>query len=540
MTSAGSGPSDGADAAPLNAGTLQRQAIRGSFWTLASTAGSLPLSLLSVVVAGRVLGPSGFGQYSLYTFCVALGLLVVDLGLLSSQTWAATTGRASDHALLVRTLRGSATWNWLKLPVVAAGCVVMLQAHPATVVLVLGLAAHLAAQSLTLAVMADRRYGALSVVALVNATTSAVGTCAGAWLTGSAEWTIAGFWIGRLVALPLLYRSTPAELRRPALTPGSLRMDRVSLSFGGSNFLASLMTTWVTGRSELVFLERTGDGAAQGRFALATTVASRATLLADALYGALGIAMVALRSADGPRFVEAFQRSLRMTTLLSVGTAAGVTSAAALLAPPLFGAEYGPVVLSTALLLQVALLRTAWQPLITWVFTERINKALLLPGVVAVVVDVVLSIVLIPRSPFAGAVTANAVSGLLFLLATAATATLPAGARRELVRCSTRFVTVAVLASLALLVPWPDDAGWLSLLVHAVVSTAVTVAVAGGLPRFLGPLMSQDEKDSIERSIPRRVRILFRLLCFVFDAGRWAAPSTSPDRDAAGAPATSA
>lgn len=492
---------------------LQTQAVRGSLWSLFSTAGSLPVSLASVVVAGRALGPGAFGQYSLYIFYVTVGLLVLDLGLSNSQTWAATAGRAADHALLVRSLRGTMAWNCSKLPFALIGGIWLLQSQPgAAVLLCLGLIAQMLSQGLSVAVTADRRYGALANISFTNTFVGSLGLCVAALETASPEWAIAGLWVGRIAAAPLFYILTPKELRAPALTPGSIRMDRESVVFGGSSYISSLLSTWVASRSELVFLKRTGDSLAQGRFALATTVAMRSTLLADALYGALGIAMLAVRSADGANFLRAFRRSLRLTTLLAMATSASATAAAALLAPPLFGRAFGAVVFPTAFLLQVALLRTAWQPLFSWVYSERVNRALLMPSAVAVGVDLGLSLWLIPGRPFTGAIIANGSSSLVFLFVLAATASLPPVAVRELVRCTARLALVASVSTGALYLPIPGP-----LFIRAVVATSFSLVLNIIILRFLPALFEPSELVSVRASIPSKLRPLFNLLIYPVD-----------------------
>jgi O-antigen/teichoic acid export membrane protein len=495
---------------------LQSQAVRGSLWTLVSTAGTLPLTLISLVIAGRVLGPEGFGRYSLYAFYIPLGLTLMDLGLASSLTWAAATGRVEDASLLHRTLRAAVTWSVLKIPIAFAGTIWLLSVDPpAAGVTAICVAISLYSQPIGIAVTADRNYKVLANAALVSGVISAVALSVTALVTESAEWATAAFWLGKVVSIPVYWRGTPRELRRSTLLPGRLALDRTAWTFGLSSYAASALSLWVFGRSELAFLERSGDATSQGRFALASTVAQRATLLADSLYGALGIAMVALRSADPARFIEGFQRSLRLTTVLAIATTVLVTPVASLGAPVLFGSAFGDVGLATALLLQVALLRTALQPVASWIYGNRRGVALVVPGIVAAVVDVGLCLLLIPESPFLGALVANGVSGAVFLVLTNATAGLPASGRREVTRCVIRFMLAGTIAVAVVAAPAP-----LPLIPWLLLATGAATLVTFAVQVRLRPLLDARERASVADAVPARLRFAFHVLMGVGNGGR--------------------
>lgn len=500
----------------LDASTLQRQAIRGSLWTLTATAGSLPATFVSLVVAGRVLEPAGFGRYSLYAFYVPVALTILDLGLESSFAWSATSGRAGDGSLVARTLRATMTWNLLKVPAIAGGAFYLLRDDSgAAALLAFGLTAYLCTQGLSTAVTANRQYRTLSQASLLNALVGAAGSIVGAVVTRSPEWTIAGVWTGRVAVFFYLLWTTPAELRGPSLTPGPLRFDREEWLFGFSNYVSGLLSIWVFGRSELIFLNRSGNPRAQGQFAVVTTLAQRVTLLADALYGSLGIAMLAVRSAQRHLFVPAFGRAMRFSTLFAMTSAIALSSTTSIVAPWFFGRRYGNVVVPTVILLQLALLRTAVQPLFSWIFSERVKRALVLPGVGAAALDIGLCLWLVPRMPLTGALVANGISSVTFMLLSAGTAKLPAEALHQLISCSARFVCVSVLCAVAVVVPLPGG-----VLLHALLATLLTFALVAPVLRLLPPLLGADEIESVARAAPGPLRPAFVLVATAINGGR--------------------
>jgi O-antigen/teichoic acid export membrane protein len=495
-----------------SAGSLQREALRGSLWTVASTVLGVPLALLALVVAGRILGPAGFGQYSLYSFAIPVLLMLVDFGMAASFTWSATAGRAAEDGSTQPALRATVTWNALKLPVVWVVALVAMSDEPAAaVVLAMCLTVFLMSQGLATAVTASRGYAALSASAFLNTAVAAVGVIVACVITDSPEWAAAAFWGGRVASVPVLWVKSPRELRGAAVTPGSLRLDRRSWRFGLSSHVAALLDTWVFGRSELLFLGRVGATTAQGQFAVASTIGQRATIVADAVYGALGIAMVALRSTEPDRFAEAFSRAIRLTTLLAVVTATVVTVPAALLAGPVFGGEYGEVAEASAILLVLALLRTTLQPLLSWVFTERVSRALIVPGICAAALDIGLCLLLIPQAALLGAVVANAASTVTFLVLTTATAGLPPAGLEAVYQCAARFGAVGVVNFAIVLLPLE-----MPLLAEIALATTIAWLISVPLARAFPPLLAPEQVQSIQAGMPRRLALLFRwaIACF--------------------------
>src|SRR5438270_530089 len=96
------GSPDAGRQTPPSAARIQAEAVRGSLWTVLSTVLGLPLGILSVVAAARLLTVGDFGRYTYYSFLIPLTLQFLDFGLAASLHWSATTGRASDHEQVVR------------------------------------------------------------------------------------------------------------------------------------------------------------------------------------------------------------------------------------------------------------------------------------------------------------------------------------------------------------------------------------------------------------------------------------------------------
>ena len=64
----------------LSAPELQRRALRGAAWSMASTVVGLPLAIAVSVVVARALGPTEFGRFAYLTFLVPLLYQSTDLG----------------------------------------------------------------------------------------------------------------------------------------------------------------------------------------------------------------------------------------------------------------------------------------------------------------------------------------------------------------------------------------------------------------------------------------------------------------------------
>jgi O-antigen/teichoic acid export membrane protein len=455
----------------------------------------------------------GFGTYSLYGFLIPLGLTLIDLGLTSTVTWEATSGRAADHARLVRALRFMVTWSVLKVPLVFAGSFLLLEGPPAAAILLAAaVSIHVLSQSLFIGLTADRQFKTLAQASFVNALFSTAGVAVAAITTGSAAWTIAAFWTGRIAAAAFGAARISPSLRAHAIRPGALRIDRRAWSFGLTSFGTELVTSWTFGRSELVFLERLGTPFAQGQYALVSTVAQRATLLADALYGALGIALLAIRGGRRDKFLPAFARALRVTALLVIAAGVCLTSLVSELAPPLFGPNFGDVAIPCAVMLAIALLRTALQPLFGWIYAERLQSAMLLPGVIATPLDVALCLLLVPHDPLLGAVVANCAASVVYFAFSIGLARLPREARGALWTCGWRTILVLAICVGVVIVPLPGP-----VVIEAIGGALVSAALVVALLRRLPPLLDAADAVSLAKAIPGILRPLFLMSLRVFD-----------------------
>jgi O-antigen/teichoic acid export membrane protein len=494
------------DVAHPTAGTLQRQAVRGSLWSVLVTAVNVPLTIASLVVVARSLGPGEFGHYAFVSFVLPLVVTLTDLGVGPALSWSATSGRVQEGPVLHDSLASVFTWSLLKAPLTMIVAVVLLHGSPlAAGVLGAEVLCFLLAAGWNTALGAERRFRASSLLGLAANALTAVASVVAATFTGSAAWTVVGAWTGRALYLFVLAVIVTPELRR-ATTRFRFALDRKQMSFAASSYVAGLCATWALGRSEIVFLRGYSRPAEQGRFAVATTISSRATLLADSLFASLSSTFLALAGGGEARRVdEAFQRALRLSVTLAIATAVVAIPIGSIAGPAVFGTGYGHLTGATLALLVVSMCTTAAEPLALWIYVHRDARAMIAPGLIATIVDVGLCVVLIPRHGLAGAVAANAATGIVLIGVQAWLGRLPRAGRADRIRITAVLATDLALCATTVLVPLP-----LGLVARALVATALCVVGVHLVHRLTTPPLDTGDAEALADSLPGALRGLTR------------------------------
>jgi O-antigen/teichoic acid export membrane protein len=204
-------------------------------------------------------------------------------------------------------------------------------------------------------------------------------------------------------------------------------------------------------------------------------------------------------------------RALRLSALLSITTAVIVMPGAAMLAGPIFGRQYGDLRVATIALLVASILQTFGTVSLVWVAVRRDRRSLLVPGALGVVVDVGLSLWLVPKVGLYGAVVANllavAVHQLLVLFLA-----FEAEARWTATRCLF-FVGGALLVECAVtLAPWPGSA-----LVRALEATVAGIIVVVWLAMILPKLAQPGDLRGLR--VLRASRLRFAVDAILWIAG---------------------
>lgn len=398
--------------------SLTRRVLQGAAWTSGTTVVNALVGIVSVVVVARVLEPAEFGRYALLQLIFTTAMALSELGVsdLVMRRGARANG-VQDQDGVRRAARAYTTWYAVRAPLPTGLALWLLEPRAAGLYIVavlvnaasMGAAAWLGMRSEYKAASLTR-----SVAILVGASTAAVV----ALQTRDAGDTLAASTLASAASNLLLLMGVPARNRLSLLTPGSLTFSSSEYRVGFGNFATTQVQEYVFGRTELFFFPRS-QAAAQGLYAAAQTLAARATIVLDALYAALPIALVESAARDREAMAAAYQRVLRLTSLLLLVVAAPISLAVVAVPPVLFGQEYRGAVPLVAVLTSISLLQTAGMPYAGVRYALGRTGAPAVIGGVCVAIDIALSVALIPSRGATGAAIAATVAAGIFLTADA-------------------------------------------------------------------------------------------------------------------------
>ena len=298
--------------------------------------------------------------------------------------------------------------------VLGLATVIVFHGHPAAAVLVASVS-MLRAVSVVLGItlIAQRRYRALSASSVGVTMVQSVATSWVAIATHDPALTVGVFFAGQLVDVAVAFALAPWPLIRHRSTAAT-KLPRLEMKTLLSFYALGLCQLVIFGKSETIVLHYTNQSIALGLFAVATTLAARATLLTDALYGALlpSLGVASIRGRDGA--AQAYSTALRFSSILVLLTALVLGPAIVVVGPILFGASGGAVRAATAVILGGSLLQTFVYPLTAIASLEMQRGAIALPAALGALLDVAAAVLLIPRFGLAGAAIASLVAGLTF------------------------------------------------------------------------------------------------------------------------------
>jgi len=229
-----------------------------------------------------------------------------------------------------------------------------------------------------------------------------------ALLVGTAE----SVWITRLVVLGggMVTYLLPvrAAYRRSVLRPRLPRFDQAFWRFALTAGMSTLVGLLVLSRTEVLGLQALADAGAVGLFAVSFGIAQHVYAPVQAIANPLTPAIAALREVSPDRLGAALLRVLRITTSFVGLVGALAIPLCAFVIPSLYGDEYRPAVPVFVCLALAAGLSVLSAPLAAFTLARFSAKRLLRINLVALAVDIVLMLVLIPPFAVWGAVVANA------------------------------------------------------------------------------------------------------------------------------------
>jgi O-antigen/teichoic acid export membrane protein len=517
--SATTSPADRAQPGPDHSHSSGGRALVGGIWTAASTLSPYVYTLLTSIVAARVLGPDDMGRQSFIAFVVMTVQQVSTQGI--GYSIVRYTGDLVGQGRQNR-IRSLVRFGWLlAVPVsILAAAVLLLVAvggadprgawaFGALAVLAGGLN-----QVPVRVLIGIQRWRSQSVVLLVTGAVSVVATIVvlaiGWGITGMLAVTAASA-LGILVWSFRLMQRCLAALPRPSLPLGAMRRDVLLFALG--NYGPFVLTFIVAQRSEFFFLERSSSDAQIALYSIAF-----AFLLA-LLAVPTGVRMVVIPSVatligagDLERVRRGFSRLVRLSILVTVPVTAGALALGPTLLSLVYGSQYsgaGDVLLILLLPLPLVPLASAGAALV--IGFGRVKVPTLVSGIAAAV-DIIAAVLLVPRYGAIGAATANS------LAATASAVTVLPYCRSLVgdIDISVRHVVRIVLASavagatarLVLVDFGTGLASFIAATVVGIVGFAFLAVVFKVVPAADGEWLAGVARERGARSVERAVRAL--------------------------------
>ncbi len=411
MTTGSAGSAD-AEPTALNRGDLQHRAVRGVMWTLIQVFVSLPVGFAVNIVIARVLGAVGYGRLAFLTAAMEVASGVVALGVTPALVQFGSKAHAAGRRADVRRLLSQAQGFRLLVvaPILSLFVVVVARTDLVIVVLVVAfgvlLPAALDGAPACLGIENKTAAGARVVLVSALLTQAAVLLVALSLATADAIWAARLVLTACVVALALV--PVAADYRRAILRPRLPRgMPSGFWRFAIPTGLASIISTLVLSRSEIFILTWFSMPAAAGAFALAFGLAGHLFAPAQAIIGPLVPAVSGLHEIDAEAVGPAFRRTLRAGSTIVAGLTATALPALALLVPLIYGSAYASASPLVVVLGLAGGCLVVAAPVMAFTMARLSATQVLLASGVALGVDLVLAVALVPSLGVWGAVLAN-------------------------------------------------------------------------------------------------------------------------------------
>ena len=488
---------------------LQEGAVRGAVWTVIHTFIAIPVAFLVNLLMARVLGAADYGRLAFLTALMEVVSRMLTAGFGSAVIQFGAKAHAGGRTEAVSRLLSQSQGFRLLVVMPVLSVVVLLFADVSTsamvIAIVFGIVVPAALDGAVACLTIENKTADGAKIALVTslATQVAVVVVVLAVGTPDAVWTVRLIVSGAAVALCLVPISAVYRraVLRPVLPTGMpTGFWRYAVPVG----LASVIGGLVMSRSEIFFMNWLAAPAAVGVFALAFGLAGHVFAPAQAFVGPLVPAISGLMEVDAPAVRPAFRRVLRAgATVVGLVEAVAVVPLAVLV-PVLYGPEFveaGPVVVALGV---SAGFVTVASPVVAFVSARLSAGEMLKATSVALVVDVVLALALIPPLGVWGAVIANVGGSMTSLLLLTRSELRGLGitvslAMRDALPC---FVGAALAGVLMVAGDVTPGNEWLRALGVAVVGGLVYVAVL----RVTRSGLTVPDADAIIRALPRPAR----------------------------------
>jgi O-antigen/teichoic acid export membrane protein len=416
MTAMPAQPLEDVDTGLITPTKSMRRVARSSAWFSIGFAVGTGASLVVSIIAGRALGPAGFGEFSYYTWLIrAVGtVLSVGVPAMLSRFVAEALG-ASDSARLRDTTRLAARVVALTAAVGVAfvGVYVLWKEGSGPLAILMATAAGYTIAGLALEglIGGARRFRVLTKVAvwtgLAQLTMALTAQLAGLSWRGflTLQLLAAALPVGMLV----VHASRIVGPHRSVAPAGGAAVP--ALRFAGVMAIVAVSSEFVWGRPELFFLDRWWGSVDVGIYSVALRLATVVVILPSLAPRVLIPEfswLVGSGNLDALR--STYRNACRYTALIGVPIAVGGAALADIIVPALFGATYEAAVPIASIVLLGGLAGGLASPVIAVVLSVR------RPGVVAALVagvaatNIGLDLLLVSRWGALGAALATVAS----------------------------------------------------------------------------------------------------------------------------------
>lgn len=468
---------------------------------------ALPLGFLVNIVVARTLGVVDYGRLAYLSTVMILVMTTIDLGIgtgvVQFGSKAHAAGRYDEVKRILRAAQGYKMI--IGIPVVSAVVLLLVDVDPVLMViaLVFGVAMTAsfggAADSLTIE---NRTAQNAQAAMIVNVLTQVLVVVVAVTLSSADS-----VWAARLVGGGLgvlVYLAFVAPMyRRALLRPRLRRFPHGFWKFALPAGAAGMVEAFVSSRSEVVVLTWMSALEAAGVFALAFGLAMHLFAPAQSLLGPLVPAISGLREVDEAATERALVRTLRASSTATAALVAAATPAFALLVPVIYGEDYRQVPPVLVVLSIAGGLVVMAGPLRAFIMARLKGTWLLAINLVALVINVGLTVALVSPLGVWAAVVGNASAALvLFTLLLLLEARALRTGIWPLLAATVPFVVGAVVS----VGTWWTIVGFAW---HPVPSAVVAGIVGFGL--FVGLLwltrsgLTPQDVDAITRAVPARL-----------------------------------
>lgn len=500
----------------IGRGEIQSRAANGIAWTMIHAVATIPLAFLGNLIIARTLQSEGYGELAFLTTVMMIAFAAVQFGVSDAVMQHGAAAHARGDGAAVRFLLSASQGFRLlvTIPLLTAAVLVIGQDAPPwllAVAIVFGVVIPSAAGGSGIALSIENKTGPMARIALLSNILTQVLAVFAVLAAQSAD----AVWATRIAVacVPFVLFLVPLSAKyrwsviRPALPRGlPSGFWRFALPAWGSSLIGLLVTM----RTEVILLTWFSSAAEVGIYALAVGVSGYVFAPAGALTGPLLPALAALRAVDETAMSRAFDRTIRVSSVVSGGLAAfGLPILGALL-PTLYGASFAPAVLPMIVLGGVGALSAMAAPVVAFTLARLSSSRLLVINIAALVINVGAAFALIPIAGVWGAVIANSLGVVVRLV-------LIVGGERRALRMSVahvgRLILPVALATLSVAIGWALGIAFAGEpLIRAGVAGVSSLLVFLVFTRLLRVGLERADADAVASVAPARIRRVIRVV----------------------------